>query len=66
MECAGREDDGVMEVVIVFEGGEPPAGVVHVDRSSDAEQGDETRFVGWLGLLRLLEDALRGDPRADG
>ena len=47
-----------MRIEISVERGPPPSGVVVVD------DGPARRFDGWLGLLRLLADALNPQPSA--
>jgi hypothetical protein len=49
---------GGVHIEISVERGPPPSGVVVVDG------GPARRFDGWLGLLRLLADALRTQPSA--
>jgi hypothetical protein len=49
---------GGVRIEINVERGPPPSGVVVVD----GRPGQ--RFDGWLGLLRLLADALRPQPSA--
>lgn len=45
-----------MRLEIQFDGRDPPVGRV---RRAD---GAWTAFDGWLGLLRILSDALQDDP----
>ena len=47
-----------MRIEISVEPGPPPSGVVTVDG------GPARAFDGWLGLLRLLADALDAQPPA--
>ena len=49
---------GGVRIEISVERGPPPSGVVVVDG------GPARRFDGWLGLLRLLADALHPQPSA--
>jgi hypothetical protein len=49
---------GGVRIEINVERGPPPSGVVVVDG------GPARRFDGWLGLLRLLADALHPQPSA--
>jgi len=44
-----------MEILIVLDGTDPPAGLVRVPGQAGHE---EIRFAGWLGLLRVLGEAL--------
>jgi hypothetical protein len=43
---------GWMEIQIVMEARDPPSGLVAPAR------GEPVRFVGWLGLLKVLSDAI--------
>ena len=53
--AADGVQSGLVDVLIMLERTEPPAGTVvplrHRERGSE---GDELPFVGWLGLLRVL------------
>jgi hypothetical protein len=53
----GREDGGV-EIRIVLDRAEPPAGRLRVVRAAEQAPGpgavQEISFAGWLGLLRAL------------
>ncbi len=50
--------DELMEILIVLDVTDPPAGRVRVPGQ---EGHEEIQFAGWLGLLRVLGDAL-GSP----
>jgi hypothetical protein len=45
-----------MKIQIVMEGRDPPIGLV-----APAGGRDPVRFVGWLGLLRVLSEALEAN-----
>jgi hypothetical protein len=55
--CRGR-DDGSVEIRIVLDRAEPPAGRLRVVRAPGQAPGpcadQEIGFSGWLGLLRAL------------
>jgi hypothetical protein len=52
-----------MEILIVLDVTDPPAGLVRVPGQ---EGHEEIRFAGWLGLLRVLGDALGSSaPRGE-
>jgi hypothetical protein len=55
-------DDEPMDLLVCFDDPDPPQG--HV-RTIDPV-GPRAAFVGWLGLLAALEDALRSDPAGPG
>ncbi len=51
-----------MQIQITLDAVEPPAGAVRLVSASvatsDAETGEDTPFVGWLGMLRALSDLI--------
>jgi hypothetical protein len=56
-------DDGQMEIRIILDRAEPPAGrlrAVPDPGHCHAGQGEEIRFTGWLGLLRALYEVTGG------
>ena len=55
----GREDGGV-EIRIVLDRVEPPAGHLRVVRAPRPGGGQEIEFSGWLGLLRALYEVTAG------
>jgi hypothetical protein len=61
-DVAGRRgrDDGGVEIRIVLDRAEPPAGHLRVIRAPGqapgSRAGQEIGFSGWLGLLRALYD----------
>lgn len=53
-------DDGLVEIRILMDRVDPPAGRLSVAASADrgpGRQAEEIRFTGWLGLLRALYEA---------
>jgi hypothetical protein len=58
-----HRDDRAVDLLVCFDDRDPPQGKLRaVDRL-----GPGTVFVGWLGLLAALEDALRADqPPPEG
>jgi hypothetical protein len=58
----GSGHDELMEILIVLDVTDPPAGLLRVPGQ---EGHEEIRFAGWLGLLRVLGEAL-GSPAPAG
>lgn len=53
-------DDGLVEIRILMDRVDPPAGRLSIVPSADREPGrqvEEIGFAGWLGLLRALYEA---------
>jgi|tagenome__1003787_1003787.scaffolds.fasta_scaffold20750135_3 hypothetical protein len=48
-----------MEIVIVLDAVEPPAGHIRRDPGDGAGPGPPVPFAGWLGLLRVLEKLIQ-------
>ena len=65
--CRGRDDGGV-EIRIVLDRAEPPAGRLQVVRAAGQapgpRAGPEIGFTGWLGLLRALYE-VTAEPGKD-
>ena len=65
--CLGGGDDGAMEIRIILDRVEPPAGRLRVvpspGRAHRRGAQQELRFTGWLGLLRALYE-VTGAPGA--
>jgi len=65
--CRGRDDGGV-EIRIVLDTAEPPAGRLRVVRAHGQDPGpgagQEIGFTGWLGLLRALYE-VTAEPGED-
>jgi hypothetical protein len=51
-----------VEILIALDATDPPAGRVRVP---GREEHEDTRFTGWLGLLRVLSE-LMGSPAPEG
>ena len=62
--AAGQgRNDGLMEIRIILDRAEPPAGRLRAVRDRGhchAGQDEEIRFTGWLGLLRALYEVAGG------
>jgi hypothetical protein len=65
----GRDDGGV-EIRIVLDRAEPPAGRLRVVRAPGQDPGtragQEVGFTGWLGLLRALYEVTAGPDQGVG
>jgi hypothetical protein len=57
-----RSHDVQVEILIALDATDPPAGRVRVPGRDEHE---DTRFTGWLGLLRVLSD-LMSSPVPEG
>jgi hypothetical protein len=57
-----RSHDVQVEILIAFDATDPPAGRVRVPGRDEHE---DTRFTGWLGLLRVLSE-LMSSPVPEG
>jgi hypothetical protein len=60
-------DDGLVEIRILMDRVDPPAGRLSTVASADRDPGrqaEEIGFTGWLGLLRALYEAT-GAPDTD-
>jgi hypothetical protein len=56
-----------MDLLIRLERERPPVGeVVVVAGSNTGVTGSGASFVGWLGLIRVLEDLVSAPPEAPG
>jgi hypothetical protein len=59
---AAPRHNELVEILIALDATDPPAGRVRVP---GREEHEDTRFTGWLGLLRVLSE-LMGSPAPEG
>jgi hypothetical protein len=69
VDAGPARDDGGMEIRICLDQSDPPVGrlrlVSEPESAAGAQDGEGIGFVGWLGLLRALDQVI-GSPEGRG